>query len=210
MLKTKNYIFAFLVGVLLSSFLFLDNSKKDKDLEKLYNFLKGEYSSENQAKADTAFFHITLAMSPLWEERKGEYWLYVEQARPPKKPYRQRVYKLVRENGQLISYIYTLKNPLRFAGGHKDKSLFKGLMPDSLELRKGCEVFLQKTKFGFKGETKKQTCASEMGTAKYAISEVTVYKNKLVSWDRGFDKDDKQAWGAVKGGYIFDKFENKK
>lgn len=179
-----------------------DKIKKDKELEKLYNFLKGSYSSENQSKKDTAFFHITLQMIPIWQERTGEYWLYVEQAQLTKKPYRQRVYRVVRENGQLISYIYTMKNPLRFAG---NAQLFKNLSPDSLDLKKGCEVFLQKTKFGFKGETKPQTCPSEIGKAKYAMSEVTLYKNKLVSWDRGFDEKHQQAWGAVKGGYIFEK-----
>ncbi len=199
-----------LLFVALSSFLFLENQhlyKKDKDLEKLYKFLQGSYSSEKQAKADTAFFHITLQMFPIWQERKGEYWLYVEQARPPQKPYRQRIYRLARENGQLVSYIYTMSNPLRFAGAHKDKNLLKNLTPDSLELKKGCEVILQKTSFGFKGETKRQICPSELRKAKYATSEVILHKNKLLSWDRGFDQDDKQVWGAVKGGYLFDKLK---
>jgi hypothetical protein len=30
----------------------------------------------------------------------------------------------------------------------------------------------------------------------------------IISWDRGFDKDDNQVWGAINGGYIFDKIEN--
>ncbi|WP_188926788.1 CpcT/CpeT family chromophore lyase [Shewanella algicola] len=28
-------------------------------------------------------------------------------------------------------------------------------------------------------------------------------KDKIVSWDRGFDSNDQQVWGAVKGGYEF-------
>ena len=34
---------------------------------------------------------------------------------------------------------------------------------------------------------------------------LTVRKDKIVSWDRGYDADGNQVWGAVKAGYVFDK-----
>jgi len=46
-------------------------------------------------------------------------------------------------------------------------------------------------------------CPSELRGAKYATSEVTISKNGFVSWDRGFDENGNQVWGAEYGGYDF-------
>jgi len=43
--------------------------------------------------------------------------------------------------------------------------------------------------------------------AQYATSEVQIYPNRIVSWDRGFDSEGKQVRGAVKSGYIFRKLK---
>ena len=70
--------------------------------------------------------------------------------------------------------------------------------------RQGCAVYLQKNAEGnFAGSTPGKECVSSLRGATYATSVVTIYENKLVSWDRGWDKDDKQVWGAEKGGYQF-------
>jgi hypothetical protein len=178
---------------------------KDKNLELLYQYLQGSFSSEEQAKKDTAFFHITLKIAPIWKHRQGEYWLYVEQAtaRKPEKPYRQRVYQLKKVGKQFVSYIYTMDKPLRFAGEHKKAEPLQNLTPDSLQLKNGCEVYLDKKGKTFSGATKKQTCPSELAGAAYATSIVTLDANGMVSWDQGWDKEGKQVWGAEKGGYIF-------
>lgn len=179
--------------------------KKDKNLELLYKYLQGEFSSEKQAKEDTAFFSITLKIAPIWKNRAGEYWLYVEQAtaRKPDKPYRQRVYKLEKKGKQFVSYIYTLDKPLRFAGEYKKDEPLQNLTPDSLQLKQGCEVYLTKKGKTFAGATQKQTCPSELSGASYATSEVTLDDKVLLSWDRGWDNVGRQVWGAEKGGYIF-------
>jgi hypothetical protein len=39
--------------------------------------------------------------------------------------------------------------------------------------------------------------------ASYATSEVVIYSDKLISWDRGWNDEGKQVWGAQKGGYVF-------
>jgi hypothetical protein len=43
--------------------------------------------------------------------------------------------------------------------------------------------------------------------ANYASSKVTITQNSIVSWDQGFDKDDKQVWSASKSGCIFIKID---
>jgi hypothetical protein len=32
---------------------------------------------------------------------------------------------------------------------------------------------------------------------------VTLDQGQLLSWDQGFDSENKQVWGATKGGYVF-------
>lgn len=181
--------------------------KKDRDLEKLYTYLQGAYHNKTQARTDSDFFEIHLHMTPIWTQQG--YWLYVEQATASAldKPYRQRVYKVYRRASDqaLVSEIYTLPQPLRFAGAWKNPDLLKGLSPDSLIPRPGCEVVLRADSKGFSGSTGAQTCPSDLRGASYATSEVVLEKKRLVSWDRGYDAQGKQVWGSQKGGYVFEK-----
>jgi CpeT protein len=67
----------------------------------------------------------------------------------------------------------------------------------------GCDVFLSKKDGKFVGGTQGKGCESVLRGASYATTIVSVSKGLLVSWDRGYDKKDEQAWGATEGGYEF-------
>jgi hypothetical protein len=179
-------------------------SQFNKELKTVGKMMQGKFSSEKQSNADSAFFDIRLSIIPIWDERTDAIWMYVEQAVSSKidKPYRQRIYKLTQlSDGSFESAVFTMKDPLRFAG---KVELLKGLNPDSLELREGCSVFLKKSgKKSYEGGTGNKTCPSDMRGAAYASSIVTLNTKMLLSWDRGFDRSDKQVWGAEKGGYKF-------
>jgi len=85
----------------------------------------------------------------------------------------------------------------------------KGLTSDSLKLREGCSIFLQRHSPEFyRGSTCGEGCVSTLRGASYATSEVTIKKTEMISWDRGFDSNQKQVWGAEKGGYIFKKISS--
>jgi hypothetical protein len=177
------------------------------DLKKLAGTMAGEYSSEAQAKADTNYFHIMLRMKPIWKDNPDGFWFYVEQsvATAQQKPYRQRVYHLyLNDDTTIVSKVYEIKNPLKYTLGWKESGKLAGLTPDSLVDRQGCGIYLHKRSSGtFTGSTPGKECLSSLRGATYATSEVAVYSDKLVSWDRGWNKEDKQVWGAEKGGYIF-------
>lgn len=179
----------------------------DTDLALLKTFMSGAFSSELQAKNDTDFYDIHLHMKPIWETRKDGFWLYVEQAIASalEKPYRQRVYQVTMLNDTtIVSKVFEMKSPLRFAGAYKNTDLLKSLTVDSLELREGCSILLHSRSNGtFVGSTNQQDCLSSLRGASYATSEVVISKEKLVSWDRGWDSDGKQMWGAIKSGYQF-------
>ncbi|MFM2229245.1 MAG: hypothetical protein RL607_503 [Bacteroidota bacterium] len=179
-------------------------SKNSPELAELVTIMQGHYTSEKQASEDKEYFNISLRMTPIWKS-KGNF-LFVEQALFDKqdKPYRVRIYKLSQQGNQFISQIYTLKDEKAWIGKWMNPAAYDQLTEQDIELKSGCEVVLTRTgKNLFKGATGDKTCPSELRGASWANSTVTVTENSIISWDQGFDKNGKQVWGAVKGGYQF-------
>ncbi len=192
-----------LIALLISVRLFSQQQALSNDLMKLSEMMIGSFSSEAQSKSDTSYFDIRLQVYPIWKNRTDGIWLYVEQAMAKRidKPYRQRVYRLNDlQPGGVESAVFTMKSPLRFAGKPED---VEKLTADSLSQREGCSVFLQRSGKKFVGATKEKTCPSDLKNAAYASSEVTITRKMMLSWDRGYNADGKQVWGAEKGGYRF-------
>jgi len=69
--------------------------------------------------------------------------------------------------------------------------------------RSGCALMLTFENGVFTGSTNGKDCTSQFRGASYATSEVVIKADALTSWDRGFDADDNQVWGAETGPYIF-------
>ncbi|MCC4833490.1 chromophore lyase CpcT/CpeT [Shewanella sp. 10N.7] len=173
----------------------------------LLEWMQGHFDSEQQSISDKDFFNIHLNMVQIWPEDKST-WLYVEQAAATHldKPYRQRVYEVTALSAtEFASKVYTFENDKSFAGVYKDDAPLSELTPKDLTEKSGCTVFLtwSDKSQSFAGSTDKKSCLSKLRGASYATSEVTVTKDSIVSWDRGFDSNDKQVWGAEKAGYIF-------
>ena len=196
--------------------------QKSIDIKSLVNLMEGSFSSEEQSLNDTDYFDIRLEMKRIWknltteeEENKNavdEYWIYVEQASAEAldKPYRQRVYRITRTyEGRFESTVFTFNEPLRYAGDWKLDEPLAALTPDSLTQKEGCTVTLTMMgKDHYEGGTKGKDCESELRGAKYATSEVEIFADRIISWDRGFDENDVQVWGAKKGGYVFMRIKN--
>lgn len=177
------------------------------DLDRLTSLMTGTFSSEAQSMEDERFFHIRLVMAPMWAERDGT-WLYVEQAAAGSldAPYRQRLYHLIElRNGEFRSDVYTIGDADRFIGAWRTSGLLDSIDPNSIVLRDGCSIYLRPGADGsFVGSTREGTCPSSLRGASFATSEVTIRDDVLISWDRGWDADGTQVWGAEVGGYIFD------
>ena len=177
---------------------------KSKDLKTMCGYLAGEFSSGAQASTDSSFFHVMLRMVPIWKKSKDGYWLYVEQsiATAQDKPYRQRVYHLsLEDDTTIVNQVYELKNPLQYAGAWKDQSRLQLITRDSLINRQGCGIYLHKqADHSFRGSTRDQDCLSAIRGASYATSEFTIFPDKVLSWDRGWDARRIIVWGPVKSG----------
>ena len=189
------------------------NTYSQGDDEVLVDYMVGSFSSKEQAEEDSSYLNIELEMVQIWEDRTDGPWIYIEQAvaESKDKPYRQRVYQLRKRNdGKIESLVYTILDPLRFAGDYKKEFPLLRLTPDSLILKEGCEVVLYQADNGyFEGSTVDKNCGSDLRGASYATSEVLIDKDKMISWDRGFDENGNQVWGATDGGYIFKKKLNR-
>lgn len=200
-MRTKLLLF-----ILLVFYFTIGCVEKKSDADLLLSWMTGSFSSAEQAKMDSNFYDISLEMVQIWKDRTDGPWIYVEQALTTRKenPYRQRVYQLVQENEKFKSIVYSFKHDTLFAGDYKKENPLNQLTPDSLIIREGCAVILQKISDDtFQGSTKDRDCVSLHRGATYATSEVTIKEERIISWDRGFDLNDNQVWGAEKGGYIF-------
>ena len=181
--------------------------EKPSELDRLVEHMTGTFDSAAQAAKDSSYYNISLKMVPIWPERTDGRWLYVEQAlaSTPDQPYRQRVYRVEQTGPKTFaSHVYTLDVPADFVGADVPGPARNALTFDRIALKEGCEVVLTKGPTGgYTGQTGMGTCASNLRGAQYAHSEVSVHRGQLVSWDRGYDKNGVQVWGAEQGGYVF-------
>ncbi len=186
--------------------------QKTDDLAIVAQYLAGRFSSMEQSKSDPDYFDIRLVMFPIWKDRTDGYWLYVEQAVAGHEstPYRQRIYHLRHGRDDLIeSVVFVFSDPKKYVGSYNTPEVFSSLKLEELTEREGCAIYLKRASGDtFTGGTIGKGCASDVKDARYATSEVTLSASYLISWDRGFDQNDRQAWGAEKGGYKFEKLDS--
>jgi hypothetical protein len=179
-----------------------------EELALLVDWMSGYFSSAQQAALDREYYPIILVMHPVWLERSDAHWLYVEQAMEgfAAEPYRQRVYRVsAGEDGTFVSAVYELPEPERYVGTWRTDEPLAGLAPDDLIPRPGCRVILRRDGDSFSGSTVGSECESSLQGASYATSEVTITAEQVISWDRGYDAEGNQVWGAKSGPYIFDR-----
>ena len=100
--------------------------------------------------------------------------------------------------------MFELEAPQSFVGTC-DEGTVREVQPEDAIPRAGCEVHLEWNGSTFEGGTQGQDCASTLNGASYATSEVSLSEGLLESWDRGYDADDVQVWGAVAGPYRFER-----
>lgn len=194
--------------VLLSLFVLpsLSHAQRTRALEQLAYVMAGSYTSAAQAKADSSYFEIELEMVRIWPKRRDGAWFYVEQATAAskEKPYRQRMYHLLEVNDStFISRILTIKGGASFFGAYRDPLKLATLSPDSLVVLEGCDITLHRRGNTYVGSTEQGRCPSTREGARYTTSEVVLSADRMVSWDRGWNADGVQVWGAEKGGYVF-------
>ena len=183
-----------------------DDSADSVDLAPmLAKQLSGTFNSEEQSNNDPSYYAIQLQTCAVNAPEIGKHVLYVEQASMSSinAPYRQRLYLLTQTSEtEITSTIYSLKDPIAQIGLCNEETVGYFSM-DDVELREGCDVYLDYDEDSFQGSTDVGTCSSDLNGATYATSIVNTYEDKIESLDQGFDSAGVQVWGAEAGPYIF-------
>lgn len=186
--------------------------------DELTRLLSGRFDSKDQAAKDKTYFEITLHICRIDAPEIGPRVLYVEQARPPAAPYRQRLYVIDRKDASTaVSRVFELRTPKAWVGACEDMKP-RTAVPTDAEEKSGCGVEMHLVSPGvFEGATGDfkwnggtfakdptgQKCPSDLNGASYASSTVRLTEAELLSWDRGLTSEEKQVWGATAGGYHF-------
>ena len=175
----------------------------------LARHLDGRFDSSAQAGTSPQYFPVQLQTCRAEAPAFGPNVLYVEQAMLANldAPYRQRLY-VVDAGGDpssnAISRVYALVKPKAAVHACADGASPSFVLADAIELP-GCRVELEWKGDHFEGGTVGTECLNDHQGAVYATSEVTVFADRILSWDRGYDSHGKQVWGAVAGPYVFDR-----
>ncbi|MCB0515854.1 MAG: CpcT/CpeT family chromophore lyase [Chitinophagales bacterium] len=188
-------------------------AKNDAMLFSLINMMTGSYNSSRQAAQDSVnFYDISLLIQPVnaAQTDTDNAWLYVEQwySQNSEITPRQYIYHLQQKsNDTIVNYIYEIQKNI--AAPHANDWLsyasLNNIALDSLQIRKGCEVYITATDWGFKGSTRQGTCPSNYNGAIFATSEIMIMPDKILRIDKGINADGFQVWGIEKGPYIFEK-----
>ncbi|MGC6494145.1 MAG: chromophore lyase CpcT/CpeT [Myxococcota bacterium] len=171
------------------------------------DWLSGHFDSSAQANENEAYFAVSLRSCRVTVEGLPERrTLYVEQALVGQAPYRQRIYVVApgASESEVLTTIYAPSAPEALVGWCEGRVSPVLSMAD-LELREGCGVTLRLEDAGLVGATTPGACGSSLRGASSATSEVRLTGDTLWSWDRGWDAEGKQVWGAVEGPYRFDR-----
>lgn len=179
--------------------------------------LSGEKFTKDQASKDPdAYFNLRMLTCPAADMVDGTKVLYVEHAfwRTPRKPFRQRFLmvkpcpKEMKCDVELSSYaIRDAEEYKNFCDRPKDQ---RPLPEEVIGDVAGhlTTIHLQRCDRGkrclYEGSTPPRGFPNPWNGAAYCTSEVAVLRNNEIhTWDRGYDEDGNQVWGAKKGPYEF-------
>ena len=180
-------------------------------VEEVAALLAGTFDSEAQAEANPGGFRAVRLVSvrvPKSRLGSGAPVLYIEQAlvSTPDKPYRQRFLRIEETaDGGVVSRVFEPKEALAVSGKWRDPSDLALYGPGDVVERIGCAVRLKRTVGGWEGGTEGTNCPSALSGARYATSRVRIAAGRMESWDRGYDLEDRQVWGAKEGPYVFER-----
>lgn len=216
MMKLQHLTLLILFGIILFQGCSKKNEEKvtySKELLALADMMTGSFSNSEQAKVDSNYYDIQLEMVQIWPERNDGIWLYIEQTvvADVNRPYRQRIYQL-QQTGEttFTSDVFLLPgDPLHYAGAYKDPAKLQKIKRKHVIERDGCTIYINRLdSLTYTGETRDHECRSHLRKASYATSQVRITPEEVCSWERGWDENDKQVWGAEKDGYHYKKIKN--
>lgn len=173
-------------------------------------WLAGTYEAKDPA-AQGATVRIVIVSVPRSRIANGAPLLYREQAVGPRldEPTLQRFYRVEADGESVRLRAFDPRDPLIVRGKWRDPSALALYGANDVRERPGCTIALKRVGDRWEGGTPEATpgatCPSHLRNAVRMGSSLSLSKDELRQWDRGFDEKGRQVWGSLEGPATFAK-----
>lgn len=178
----------------------------DAQVQEVASYLIGAMDTSAQAAVDRRAADVRITTCPIRVADSDAIFLYQEQALSLKldSPYRQRFLQIVpsADNPGVESISYRPAHPENWQGLCHQPEVERSVpLPELGEAV--CTVILQRDGEGYSGTTPEEGCAANYRGAVRITNHVKLTQGTMETWDRGFDAEGKQVWGAKDESYQY-------
>lgn len=199
-----------ILSLFLSTYSFgqVANKITDKEVKEYTKRITGVFSTLEQHKSDSTFDDVVVYTKLIRKDFNNVYWIYTEQGEAKNyKPYRQRVYQIAEVWGRILQRIYYINDASKYS--YFKPETIESITIDDLQLKPGCDLIIQLNDNVYSSQTEDKFCVATFRGSTYTTTDFKVYKDAVLSWERGWNKQDEQVWGSRKGHYIYKKISKK-
>jgi hypothetical protein len=185
-----------------------DSTQQQHHLTRIVSHLVGVMDTSRQASLNPKQPNVrmTTCLIKVDDLETNHHFLYQEQAMANKldQPYRQRFLEIFpSENSQqIIAKSYKPVNPDQFKGFCNHNEIERNFTTNQLG-EYVCQVILTPVISIYRGETPPEGCKANVRGAVRITNTIILHSQGMDTWDRGFDQEGNQVWGAENESYQF-------
>ena len=185
-------------------------------LGRLVQMLSAGFSNQQQAFDNPPLYaHILVKFRPMPQLQPGSLLLEQSYAINPAAPYRIRVLRAERQNGQdggkLIIHNQALADDQRFWGSVDNPELRQQIQLSDLKPLEGCAYEVREEGDGFIGEVEPgcRCLVERKGAVSYLVSRLELDPHGMRTLDRGHDpQTHEHLWGSLAGPFEFSRTDD--
>ena len=185
-------------------------------LGRLVQMLSAGFSNQQQAFDNPPLYaHILVKFRPMPQLQPGSLLLEQSYAINPAAPYRIRVLRAERQNGQdggkLIIHNQALADDQRFWGAVDNPELRQQIQLSDLKPLEGCAYEVREEGGGFIGEVEPgcRCLVERKGAVSYLVSRLELNPQGMQTLDRGHDpQTHEHLWGSLAGPFQFSRTDD--
>jgi CpeT/CpcT family (DUF1001) len=195
----------------------ISNPALNKQAEEVASLLEGKMRTTIPAKGDYPATSVIMTtcrvrlQKPDSNKNPNSIFLYQEQAVQEnlQKPYRQRLLELfpIASTQSIRSLAFKPSNPEAWVN-FCDKPLESRIISLKDLNTEVCSLFLQRSGDVYTGVTPPNGCPTNVRGAVRTTNRVILQKSGMQTWDRGYDANGKQVWGAKEESYQFERISS--
>lgn len=178
-------------------------------LARLLQLLSAGFSNQTQAFDNPPLYaHILVKFRPLPQLAPGSLLLEQSYAIAPANPYRIRVLRAERRDGELVIHNQALHEEQRFWGAVEDEGRRHRIADADLLPLEGCTYVVREKGEGFSGEVEPgcRCLVERKGSLAYLVSSFEIDSRGMRTIDRGHDPaTHEQLWGSLAGPFEFER-----